>query len=402
MTGSGPSFVHLIGGKPARKGDLSAVLPTGLSEDAPKITYGAYFHAVEKALRGRGLEPIRRGLEELTGERFDPERIDEVLLDSVKHGALYHVAKVTVRVGDRLFFLAMNSAVDPQRHAALTQEWETLESLSETAAAPYVPRALYLGQGVWDAAGGEARPFRFFLARWFDGFHEWHLGKGPGDCAESVSVWDGSASDGVLSDAQACQLMEQAAYILTLALDRCDFRHIHPWHHAAGDFVVAVQGNSLAVRLIAARNRGILISPGPERHERLAALAAFLFALTFRMRLDRDRGEGDLIWATARWLPAVLHGFFRGWTDGAPPDEMLSPEEILAAFRALDASDWEAVGNLLSDDIVVDPEEEALVSRFLPVHARDLHRSLHPADGPSRGLSPRRIERDAFEAPGRA
>lgn len=376
MTGSVPPFVHLIAGNPPHGDALSRVLPTGLSTDAPKMTYAAYFRALEKALRGRALEAIRRSLEALTGERFAPERIDEVHLDSVKHGALYHVARVTVRVGGRWFSMAMNAAMHPKRQGAMVRESDTLQSLSKMTAAPYVPKMLHRGEGSYKNSAGEGRPFGFFLAQWFDGFHEWHLKKGSGDIAESVEVWDGSASGVVLTDPQAAQLMGQAAYILTLALDRRDFRHIYPWHHAAGDFVVAPQGHTVAVRLVAARGRQVLVAPGPQRHERLSALAAFFFVLTFRLRLDRDQGTGDLVWATQRWLPAVVDGFFKGWAAGAQADEVLSCDEILETFRAFGSADWEAVGNLLADELVVDPEEEALVSRCIAVHARDLHRSL--------------------------
>lgn len=371
-----PAFAFFIDGKPVDDGALSRALPIGLSDDAPKIAYAHYFQALAEALRASNFEPIRRSLQVLTGISFSPDRIRDVRIDSVKHGALYHVAKVTVDVSGRSFSMAMNSAVHPKRRAALEREWTTLESLSKTAAAPYVPRGLYLGEGLWHGASREASPFRFFLARWFDGFHEWHLEKGQGDRAETVRVWDGSAAGRELTDAESSQLMEQAAYILTLALDRQDFRHIHPWHHAAGDFVVAVQGPAVAVRLIAARNLGVLVPPGPEPHERLAAVAAFLFALTLRLRLDRERGTGELVWAPDRWLPAVVRGFLRGWTDGAPPHEAFSTEDVRAALGAFDASDWETVGGLLADDLVVDPDEELLVIRLIPDHARDLHRSL--------------------------
>uniref|UniRef100_A0A831ZJ75 Uncharacterized protein n=1 Tax=Desulfacinum infernum TaxID=35837 RepID=A0A831ZJ75_9BACT len=375
-----PSFAFLIDGKPVDDGALSRLLPTGLSEDAPKIAYADYFHAIAEALRVRAFEPICRSLHVLTGESFPPDRVREVHIDSVKHGALYHVAKVTVGAGGRWFSMAMNSAVHPTRRAALEREWATLQSLAATTAAPCVPKGLYLGEGMWRDATGEARPFWFFLARWFDGFHEWHLEKGEGGLAEIVRVWDGSAAGSVLTDEQASQLMEQAAYILTLALDRWDFRHIHPWHHAAGDFVVAVQGQAVAVRLVAARNLRVLVPPGPERHERLSAVAAFFFALTFRLRLDRDRGTGHVVWAPGRWLAAVVRGFLRGWTDGAPPHEDLSAEEILAALRAFDPSEWQAVGRLLADDLTVDPDEEPLLSRLVADHALDLHQSLRSAD----------------------
>lgn len=381
MTGPVPAFVFLIDGEPAHDAALSHPLPTGLSDDAPKVAYAAYFRALEEALRQGDFEPLRKGLEALMGEVWAGERIREVRIDSVKHGALYHVAKVTVRVGDRFFPMAMNSALDPKRHAALAREWDTVRHLSETAAAPHVLKGLYLGRGFWRDAAGEARPFPFFLAQWFDGFHEWHLERGPGGEAETLRVWDGSASGVVLTDAQASRLMEQAAYILTLALDRRDFRHIHPWHHAAGDFVVALQGPTVAVRLISARDRRILVPPGPQRHERLSAAAAFFFALTFRLRLDRDRGTGDVVWAPTCRLPAMVRGFCRGWTDGAPPDEILSSEEILEALRAFDGSDWEAVGGLLGDDLVVDPDEESLVSRCVADHARDLSRVLRSWEG---------------------
>ncbi|MGQ9484988.1 MAG: hypothetical protein ACUVSA_08405 [Desulfosoma sp.] len=369
-------FAFFIDGKPAGKDALVRPLPTGLTLDAPPMDYGQYFSALQEALEHNGLTPLRRSVELLTGRPLLAERIRRVCIDSVKHGALYNVAKITVHLDGHDHVFVMNSAMHPQRQKALQREWHTLQSLACTPVAPFVPQGLYSGRGHWIDKSGEAKPFVFFLAPWFEGYHEWHMEKGFDGTAQTVRVWEDSSEGAVLTQSQTVQLMEQAAYLLTLALDRKDFLQIYPWHHAAGDFVVAVDGAKVDVRLISARNRMVLIPPGSLEHERLSALAAFLFTLSFRMRVDRDQGTGDLVWASTSWLDAVLRGFFRGWTDGAPDDEPPAAQKILTTFQSLDAEDWETVGSVLQDDLVVDAEEAPLVSKRLGEHARNLHEAF--------------------------
>jgi len=372
MKDEAPQVVFLIDGKPVTDQLLSHRLPTGLSSETPEIRYEDYFCALRAALGQGSWEPLRHSLAELIGEWARSGQIRRVSVDSVKHGALYDVAKVTVRGDAGTYALAVNSARDPRRHGDLEREWNTLRSLARTPAAPYLPRGLYRGSGLWRDVRDEERPFRFFLAPWFEGFHEWHMEKGGDGTAQGVRVWDESPSGRVLSDAQACCLLEQAAYVLTLALDREGFRHIYPWHHAAGDFILCLQDQKVAVRLISARNQTVFIAPGPQRHERLSAVTAFFFALTFRLRLDRDQGTGDFVWAPSRWLGAAVKGFLRGWEDGKVSTEPLSTEEILTAFQSFDVADWETVGRLLEEDLVVDAEEGSVVSHRIPEHARDL------------------------------
>lgn len=377
MTDTSPVFVFLIDGKYPDESAMLRTLPKGLSEDVPEITYREYFRALEDVLRRGAVEPIRRSLEVLIGERLSPEQIREIRVDSVKHGALYDVAKVTVRVNDRELSMAMNSARHWRGRRALEREWHTFQVLAETPAAPYLPQPLAVGRTPVEETPGATGLFHFFLAQWFEGFHEWHMEKGAEEEAESVRVWDESSGGSRLLEDQVCGLLRGAAYVLTLALDREGFHQIYPWHHAAGDFIVSVDHEEVRVRLISARGRTVLVPPGSQRHERLSALAAFFFMLTFRMRLDRDQGTGELVWAPARWLSAVLDGFLRGWSHGDLSHEDFSTEEILSAFRAFDVADWETIGALLEGDLVVDAEEGPVVSRRVPEHARDLYRVLH-------------------------
>ncbi len=372
MTGATSAVVFCIDGIPADSEALRRRLPTGLTSDAPSMNYRQYFEALREALEQKDWKPLCESLETLTGTPWASKGISRVCMDSVKHGALYHVAKITVQGKDQSYAFVMNSAMHPQRQKALKQEWKTLHWLANTPVAAYVPRGLHVGQGVWRDEEGTTRPFGFFLATWFEGFYEWHMEKGAEGTAATVRVWDESSTGTVLSSTQTAQLMEQAAYLLTLALDRKDFFQIYPWHHAAGDFVVAVDDRRISVRLISTRNRAVLMPSGPLFHERFSALAAFFFVLTFRMRVDRHQGTEDLVWASAHWLEPVVRGFLRGWTDGASTHEPLTARDILSLLQAFDASDWEAVGSVLQEDLVVDAEEGPLVLKRLQEHAKDL------------------------------
>jgi len=89
------------------------------------------------------------------------------------------------------------------------------------------------------------------------------------------------------------------------------FEQIFPWHHAAGDFVVKVQKESIDVRLVTARQYAPMLdrSEGVSVHE---GLLFFLLNLSVRMRLDRLDGVGAVAWADDDCVDATLEGFVEG------------------------------------------------------------------------------------------
>ena len=81
----------------------------------------------------------------------------------------------------------------------------------------------------------------------------------PGD---ALIVWDGAATPTLLRESTNGILLRQAAMILTACYDPVTTEQIFPWHHAAGDFVIRCDKDTLSVRLITARGLVPVDRPG--------------------------------------------------------------------------------------------------------------------------------------------
>ncbi len=355
--------------------DEREILPTGLDEHAPKIPYLNYFQSLKEILSWNDGEPLRTALAEIEGHSVAPDALNSVTLESIKHGAFYHVARVEVETssGDRHAF-ALNTAVTPTARKALDREWLTLRALSASPVKGYIPRCFWKGGGECSDLHGVPVRFACFLAQWFEGFHEWHFVPFEEGRSHRIQVWDGTEGGRILSKRDAGSVLATAARILTLGLDRRSFEHIFPWHHAAGDFIVRTGEGGIQLRLVSARGRQVWVPAGKDLHERLAAAMSFLFGLSFRLRIDRIGGTGPLVWLDFEFCPPIIEGFFQGWSEGQGPERGKETEALKNACRKLSAREWLLFGEVLEDRLVVDPEEKTLVSRMLPAHARDLAR----------------------------
>ena len=131
------------------------------------------------------------------------------------------------------------------------------------------------------------------------------------DHSDKLVLWDTDQGNCFLSERQVWQTYSQAAMILTLYYDTETFEQIFPWHHAAGDFVVRAQENSLDVRLVTARQYAPMMEP-PEKVSIHEGLLFFLLNLSVRMRLDRLDGVGEVAWADDECMDATLEGFLGG------------------------------------------------------------------------------------------
>jgi hypothetical protein len=222
-----------------------------------------------------------------------------------KHGAFYHPARIAVTAFDQHFSLAVNVATSKVGQKALFREALALQQLNETRPFGWLP-AVY-------AVDDDALPM--FLADWFDGFHEFHLTRKSENEGLSILVWDGAEKPCLLSDAQTACLYRSMAMILTACHDPVSSCQIFPWHHAAGDFVVRVEGSKTEVKLITVRDYIPLTAAaaGPaDESELLETLLLFFLHLTLRMRLDRLDGISEVVWAPDRCIDPTIEGFFQG------------------------------------------------------------------------------------------
>lgn len=236
--------------------------------------------------------------------------IDRIDITAEKHGSDYHPAGVTAYCGEAAVRFAVNAALTERGKERLEREFRALSHLQAKYGGTHVPRVHFMGDSVsCEGAAGEC-PSRMFLADWLDGFHEFHLtdGEGTQDCRGVL--WDLQNGYTSLSGEEMREIHRQAAFILTSFYDVESFEEIFPWHHAAGDFVVARSRDGIQVKLIAVRQYGprIVIDKSASS-SRQSALLLFFANLTVRMRLDRIDGTGDIAWAGDRCVEATVCGF---------------------------------------------------------------------------------------------
>jgi hypothetical protein len=207
-------------------------------------------------------------------------------------------------VGGDCAAFVMNVAVTERGTARLCREFETLQHLDRKYDFPFLPRTYLQGEAI-------VPPALMFLADWFEGYHEFHLSLDNRDGSQGLVLWDTVKGPWSLSRLEVSQIYYQAAMILTLYYDVETFEQIFPWHHAAGDFVVKADKESIDVRLVTARQYAPMVKDAEGISVR-EALLLFLLNLSVRMRVDRLDGVGSVAWADDACVDATLEGFVAG------------------------------------------------------------------------------------------
>jgi hypothetical protein len=270
----------------------------------PVVTYSQYFEGIEDVISKDGYGGLVDATARSLGKDISLDKINDIVIRSEKHGSDYHPARIEVMVGSVCAAFVMNVAVTARGKARLHQEFEVLEYLNRKYDFPFLPRSYFQGESFHTA-------MPMFLADWFQGYHEFHLSIDKEDSSQGLLLWDSEKGPYRLSRPQAQQVYHQSARILTLYYDLETFEQIFPWHHAAGDFVVKAQGETIDVKLITARQYAPMLEPsqGLSGQE---ALLFFLLNLSLRMRLDRLDGVGSVAWADDACVDATVGGFVGG------------------------------------------------------------------------------------------
>lgn len=343
----------------------------GPRESHPDLSLGDYFTAVYRFVReNSGL------LTSLTEPAVPFERWREILIRSEKHGAFYHIASVEISAPGVKKKFAVSTAVSRRGREWMKREVGVLRQLHETFSLPYLPRVYFAGE-VSPRPG--AVPLSMFLGQWFDGYHEWHLSRDKNG-GQKIEIWDTVNGHRAASRQEEYEIYKQAAAILTLYYDPVNFHQIHPWHHAAGDFIVRGAGGEVAVRLVTARNYGpAMVVPAGKKINPFIALTYFFLNLTLRMRLDKYDGVGETAWADPRCLPAVIEGFFGALREKeaggtAYPGRV---SELAALFRSFSPGELKGLLEAMPELYPVDdPADASLIGACLDKHAGELHAAL--------------------------
>jgi hypothetical protein len=281
--------------------------------DTVVFTYGKYFHGITEGIAGQGFRPLVEAVSKNLGKEICHADIEEIRVFAEKHGSDYHPARIAVRVEEKWVSFVMNVAVAERGKARLANEFNVLQYLSGKYDFFLLPKVYWQGEVLIraDASGGREHRLCMFLADWFQGYHEFHLSVDGRDGAQRLEVWEGRRAGRYLAGPQEREVYAQIARIMTLYYDIETFEQIFPWHHAAGDFVIKTENDSVSVKLITARQYASMIDPASEIsvHD---ALLLFLLNLSIRTRLDRLDGVGALAWAGDVCVQATVKGFLEG------------------------------------------------------------------------------------------
>jgi hypothetical protein len=290
--------------------EMSAFLGAPAQNDRmPAPTCGDYFQAARDFLIQDEMILLRRAVEQVLGRTVALRDVEGVGVYLVKHGALYHPARVEVSIAGRIVALVLNVAVSARGRQALSVEFGTVSRLTHELARSCWPQ-LY-GHGSGKSADGRSWPM--LLGAWLEGFYEFHLAESSAPGELTVVVWDTDRGHWNLTPHQQCLLIGKAAQILTYAYHPLTFEAILDWHHAAGDFVVRPLAGGIDVRLITVRDYApLVITETADVEAVLDAMVAFVVGMSLRLRLDRLDGVGRPACYPRSVIPAIWTGFCGG------------------------------------------------------------------------------------------
>ena len=342
--------VRLLATTPGGEVDLSeksraTVLPTGphSEEGKSELRYGPYLGAVHYLLLRNNCQKILEALAHRFGRGVTLEEVEAIEIRTEKHGAFYHVARADLSVSGEIVSFAVNVAVSDTAKAELERDFRLLQSLTSRYNYKFLPQVYFKGAGIYREPGKPLRWLHMFVAEWFQDYHEFHLHRDQADGSSRMLVWDLDRGSRYLSEHQCVSLYRLAATILTLYYNCNNFKHIYPWHHAAGDFVLRVKGDTVDLRLVTVRDYAAVVDfASGKKAGKLLALVLFFLHLTIQMRIDRLDGVGDVVWAEDYCLEGVVPGFFEGLTEGQGGSRrgMPSPVEIHALLRNFTGEEW--------------------------------------------------------------
>jgi len=287
-----------------------------LEGDPLQTSYKAYFHAIKDFLTRDGFNHLLGIVRELLGEHIDLRHVNELVIRSEKHGALYHPATIDIHLHERTVKFGLHVALTEKGRSSLKEEFSVIRQLNETTDLHYLPKVYRFVE--FDNKS-------FLLEEWFDGYHEFHISH-DSHGQQTARLWEFGTGYRELSEQQTFEIYKKASKILTLYYDLEDFKEIYPWHHAAGDFIVHIEDDKnppipplskggeggfskTDVRLSTARHYGPIMH-FKENTNPFLALFYFFLNLSIRMRLDRADGVGTLIWAHDPCVESTVTGFF--------------------------------------------------------------------------------------------
>lgn len=333
-----------------------------------EATLGHYFQAAMRFFSANDYGILKRAAFAIGQKQIGSDDIADIAICLVKHGTFYHPSRADIHLhdGDALS-LALNLAVSSEGKACIDREFSALELLAHrTDALP----AVY---GKDHFSSDDGIEFSMFAAQWLDDYHEFHISR-DGD-QKKIIVWDECRGHYFLTEIESQELYKKAAFILASCYNPVTCEQIQPWHHAAGDFVVKNVNGSIDVKLITVRQYTSLFHEPPEEMDSvIEAALIFLINLSIRMRLDREDGIKETVWADESCLSGVVKGFWEGLaTQGLSPDFKSSFTSMVS-----DMADDELMelATMLIQSYHPESPELSVISSHLGQHINALSREI--------------------------
>jgi hypothetical protein len=307
--------------------------------DPSGTPYRIYFQSIKNLIERDGFDLIGKAANKRCAREVDKNEIAEIVVRAEKHGTLYHPASLELVLREGSLKFGLNVAFSETGRNWLKKEFSVIQKINTKCKLPYLPEVYFFH---------EEEPASFLLEDWFDGYHEFHISENEGG-RQVMRLWEFGMGYRNLSAEQSFEIYRQASKILTLYYDPGDFSQIHPWHHAAGDFIASVEDGGIDVRLTTAREYDpYMVFQEKKTMNPVIALFYFLLNLIVRMRLDRLDGVGNIVWAEDFCLEASTRGFLEGLrlkgelkkyftseTDFFDVVKSFRPEDLKAAYGPL-------------------------------------------------------------------
>jgi len=317
-------------------------LPAGPGQES-ELRYGPYLQAVHSLLKRNKYQKLLGTLSSRLGHDVTRENIELIEIRTEKHGGSYHVARVDVTIAGQPQLFVVNVAASPEMETQLEREFLLLKKLKALYNSRFLPQVYFKGAGRYQEKGKPVKWLEMFVGEWFVGFHEFHLHRDPVAGSVRMRVWDLNKGSYYLSEPECLELYRQAAKILTLYYDWNSSKHIYPWHHAAGDFILRKEEHGLSVRLVTVRDyRSLVAFETRNKTSKSLALLLYFLHLTFQMRFDRLDGVGEVAWAEDYCLQGIAKGFFQGLEEGRNlgTATIPSPSELRELFCSFSKDEW--------------------------------------------------------------
>jgi hypothetical protein len=334
-----------------------------------ELTYGDYFTAVRRFLEDRQFQVLAAAIQTVGKKPCLLEDIEAISLFLVKHGQFYHPCKLGVRVKQKFYTFVVNVAISSFGKNAIEREFNLLNRLVTIHSEQYLPQVY----GYASVSMPNGFDVKLFIGEWFEDFHEFHLSRDPVSDRNRIRVWREDGTTCYLMDAETQSLYRQIATILTVYYDPETFDQIHPWHHAAGDFVVRCTGDALQVRLITVRNYGALLD-NSDRDETtlLEAMLYFMANLSIRTRLDRFDGVGEVAWSGITAVRGTVQGFVDGLKSKNPPWD----HRFRQFMKSVSMLDFIEVCEAIADSYHPHAPEIPVIRSHLQQHAAEVYEAM--------------------------